>query len=70
MVKILIGSKYYVRHLNEKFCKIFSGLSGVCQISSIQELLTVFEDPAQYVRTIVVSKLRRTYRRHFGFCYV
>ena len=56
IVKILIGCKYYVKHLNKK---IFSGSSNttnkpnfkiVC--NCIHELLNVFEDSAQRERTI------------------
>ena len=50
MVKILIGCKYCVRHLNEK---IFSGSSSAANEPNfkimcccIHELLNVFEDPA------------------------
>ena len=60
MVKILIDHKYYVRHLNEKILKYFSGPSSTTNESTfkimcncIHELLNVFEDPAQCVHTIV-----------------
>ena len=57
IVKILIGRKYYVKHLNNK---IFSGSSSttnepnfkiVC--NCIHELLNVSEDSAQREHTIV-----------------
>ena len=63
IVKILIGCKYYVKHLNKKILKIFSGSSSttnepnfkiVCNY--IHELLNVFEDSAQREHTIVVAK--------------
>ena len=58
-VKILIGCKYYIRHLNEKILNIFSGSSSTTNepnfkimCNCIHELLNVFEDPAQSVHTI------------------
>ena len=61
MVKILIGLKYCVRHLNEKILNYFIGSSSttnepnfkiVC--SCICELLNVFEDPAQRMHSTVI----------------
>ena len=58
-MKILIGRKYYVKHLNKKILNIFSGSSSttnepnfkiVC--NCIHELLNVFEDSAQREHTI------------------
>ena len=57
MAKILIGHKYYVRHLNEKILKFFySGSSSTTNESNlkivwicIHELFNVFEDPAQHM---------------------
>ena len=60
IVKILIGRKYYVKHLNKRFQNIFSGLSSTTNepnfkimCNCIHELLNVFEDSAQCERTIV-----------------
>ena len=56
IVKILIGRKYYVRHLNRN---VFSGSSSttnepnfkiVC--NCIRKLLNVFEDSVQRIHTI------------------
>ena len=56
---ILNGHKYYIRHLNEKILKHFSGSISTTSVpnfkivcNSIHELLNVFEDPAQRVHTI------------------
>ena len=55
-MKILIGPKYYVKHLNKK---IFSGSTNepnfkiVC--NCIHELLNVFEDSAQREHTICAT---------------
>ena len=60
IVKFLIGHKYYVKHLNKKILKYFSGSSSttnepnfkiVCNY--ILELLNVFEDSAQREHTVV-----------------
>ena len=59
IVKILIGCKYYVKHLNKRFWNIFSGSSSTTNepnfkimCNCIHELLNVFEDSAQRERTI------------------
>ena len=56
MVKILIGCKYYVRHLNKKDFEIFLAGQAALQMSQISrscvhELLNVFEDSAQHIHT-------------------
>ena len=63
IVKILIGRKYYVKHLNKKILKYFSGSSSTTNEPNfkimcnciIHELLNVFEDSAQREHTIVVE---------------
>ena len=59
MVKILLGHKYYVIHLNKKILKYFSRSSSATNEPNfkivyycIRELLNVFEDPAQRIHTI------------------
>ena len=59
IVKVLIGHKYYVRHLNKKILKIFGGSSSTANepnfkivCNCIHELLNVFEDSAQLEHTI------------------
>ena len=55
-MKILIGRKYYVKHLNKKISKYFSSTTNepnfkiMCNF--IHELLNVFEDSTQRERTI------------------
>ena len=58
-MKILIGRKHYVKHLNKKILKYFSESSSttnepnlkiVC--NCIHELLNVFQDSAQREHTI------------------
>ena len=60
MVEILIDCKQCVRHLNRMKVEIFlvgqavlqmNQISRLCVITSIYELLNVFEDPAQCVHT-------------------
>ena len=60
-MKILIGCKYYVRHLNKKILKY--GSSSTTNesnfktiVNCIHELLNVFEDSAQGVHTIAACK--------------
>ena len=64
IVKILIGHKYYVKHLNNKILKYFSGSSSTTNdpnfkimCNCIHELLNVFEDSAQREQTIVGVQL-------------
>ena len=59
-VKILIGRKCYVRLLNKKILKYFSGSSSTTSVPNfmimcncIYQLLNVFEDSAQRLHTIV-----------------
>ena len=60
MVRILIGRKYCIRHLNKKILYFFCRSSSTTNEPNfkimcdyIHELLNVFEDPAQCVRTIM-----------------
>ena len=62
IVKILIGRRYYVKHLNKRFQNIFSRSSSTTKEPNfkimrncIHELLNAFEDSAQCERTIVVT---------------
>ena len=60
MVDILIGYKYYVRHLNEKVLKCFFSRSSnttnepnfKIMCNCINELFNVFEDPAQHIQGV------------------
>ena len=59
IVKILIGRKYYVKHLNNKILKYFSGSSSTANEPNFKIMcnciheLNVFEDSAQCEYTIV-----------------
>ena len=59
IVKLLIGHKHYVKHLNKKILKYSSSTTNepnfriVC--NCIHELLNIFEDSAQRQHTIVVT---------------
>ena len=60
-MKILIGHKYYVKHLNKKY---FSGSSSTTDepnfkimCNCIHELLNVFEDSAHREHTIVEYRI-------------
>ena len=62
IVKLLIGCKYYVKHLNKKILKYFSGSSSTTNepnfnmmCNCIHELLNVFEDSTQREHTISQS---------------
>ena len=62
IVKILIGRKYYVKHLNKKHFEIFLAGQAVLYnepnfkivCNCIHELLNVFEDSAQPEHTISI----------------
>ena len=61
IVKVLIGHKYYVKHLNKKILKYFSRTSSTTKepnfkilYNCIHELLNVFEDSAQREHTIIL----------------
>ena len=59
MVKILIGHKYCVGHLNKNILSIFSRSSSTINepnfkivYNCVHELLNVFENPPQSIHTI------------------
>ena len=73
----LIGRKYYVKHLNNKILKYFSGSSSTAnepnfkiKCNCIHELLNVFEDSAQREHTIEAASQRSQSSERMGVaCY-